>query len=98
MVRDRLTIVDTLFCDLTQTLAAGGVFEKLHRVALPGYAQPRRGDGQPPDGQPVPAALPEFLVVDALVHEMAVHGAVIFGPLILNVDQRPLVAAEGEVL
>ena len=30
--------------------------------------------------------------------EPAVHRAVVFGPLILDVDQRPLPAAEGKVL
>ena len=32
------------------------------------------------------------------VHKPAVHCAVILRPLVLNVNQRPLAAAEGEVL
>lgn len=71
---------------------------KLHRVALPGDAQLRRVDGQPSDGQAASAALPELLVVDVFVHELAVHRAVILGPLVFDMDQRPLTAAESEVL
>ena len=71
---------------------------ELYRVALAGNTQLRRVDGQPPDGQTVPPALPKLLVVDALVHEMAVHRAVILRPLTFNVDQRPLAAAKDKVL
>ena len=49
-------------------------------------------DCQPPDGQAVSPTLPELLVVDALMHEMSIHCAVILRPLVLNVDQRPLTA------
>ena len=55
-------------------------------------------DRQSSDGQAVPPTLPELLVVNALMHEMAVHRAEILRPLVFYVDQRPLAAAEGEVL
>ena len=34
--------------------------------------------------------------MDVFMHETAVHGTVVFRPLIFNVDQRPLAAAKGE--
>ena len=55
-------------------------------------------DRQSSDGQAVTPALPELLVVNTLVHEMAVYRAEILRPLVFYVDQRPLAAAEGEVL
>lgn len=71
---------------------------KLHRVTLSGDTQHRRVDCQPSHGQAIPTALLKFLVVDAFVHEMAVHCSAIFRPLVFDVDQCPLAAAEGEVL
>ena len=45
-----------------------------------------------------PRALPLACVVGAPVEQIALHRAQVFLPLLLQVDQRPLAAAEGKVL
>ena len=71
---------------------------KLHHIALAGQAQGRGEHGQAAEDQGVPPALPERCVVSPAVEHAALHGAQILLPLLLQVDQRPLAAAEGKVL
>ncbi len=55
-------------------------------------------DPKAADDQNVAAALGLLFVVGTPVKQVALHGAEIFRPLPLQVDQGPLAAAEGEVL
>lgn len=58
----------------------------------------RQVDGQSPNCQAIPTALPKLLIVDIFVHELAVHHMVILRLLIFNMDQCLLPAAESKVL
>lgn len=55
-------------------------------------------DGQPSGSQAIAPALPRFLAVDVLMHELAIHCSVISRPLVLDVNQRLLTTTESEVL
>ena len=67
-------------------------------VALAGNAQRWRSDADAAGDVQIAAALLKARVVGIAVHQRAVHGAEIFRPLLLDVNQRPLAAAEFEVL
>lgn len=71
---------------------------ELHHITFPGDAQRGRDNGQPPEDQEIAPALPRLLIVGAAVEQIALHRAKIVLPLLFDVDQRPLAAAEGEVL
>ena len=71
---------------------------ELHHITGSGNAQTGGKDGHATgDDGAVPDLLP-VPVVGALVHQRAVHRALVFRPLLLDVDQGPLAAAEPEVL
>ena len=67
-------------------------------ITLTGYAQGGGEDADPTGNQPISPALLEAGVVGVFVEDRSVGGAEIFRPLILNMDERPLAAAELEVL
>lgn len=67
-------------------------------ITLPGYPQFPGVDAHPTGDKPVTPAFLKLGVVGILVQDAAINGAVILRPLILNVNQRPLTAAEGKML
>ena len=71
---------------------------ELHHITLTGYPQRPGEDGQPPNDQGVSSPLPGAHIVGVLVEELAVDGAPVLLPLVFDVDEGPLSAAEGEVL
>ena len=70
----------------------------LQHVAGPGHPQGTGKHPYPPHRQQVSPALPQVLVVGPLVQNVPFHRAVVLLPLVLNVDQGPLPAAELEML
>lgn len=54
--------------------------------------------GQAAQDEQIPAPFALLFVVGAGVHQIALYRAQIFLPLVFNVDQRPLPAAENEML
>ena len=71
---------------------------KFQNVTGTGNAQGRGEDPHIPGDEQVPAALGKPAVVGVFVKDCSVGGAEIFRPLILNMDECPLAAAELEVL
>ena len=71
---------------------------ELDHVAGAGDAERSGEDAQIAQREQIPAAFAEGGVVRAGVHRLPVRGAEIFRPLVLDMDQRPLPAAELEVL
>ena len=67
-------------------------------IALAGHLQRGGKDADAPGDEQVAPALPEVSVVGILMHQCPVHRAGILCPLLLNMDQCPLPAAEFEVL
>ena len=57
-----------------------------------------RNHAHAPRRQRFSAALKQRLVVRALVHELPLHRTHVFRPLLLDMNQRPLPAAEREML
>lgn len=55
-------------------------------------------DSQSPNGKDVSPAGMELGVMGIFVHQLTVHRAEIFRPLLFYVNQRPLAAAEQKVL
>lgn len=55
-------------------------------------------DRQSSDNQAVSPAFLELLVMDMLMHELTVRSPEILCPLVFNMNQRPLAAAESKVL
>ena len=60
--------------------------------------QPVADHSQAPHGQQIAALFVKRFVVAALVQEMPFGGAQVFGPLLFQMDERPLAAAEAEML
>lgn len=71
---------------------------KFDHVALAGQSQGRGGHRQTAENQSIAPPLPKGGVVGTLMEELALYGAQIFLPLLFQMDQRPLAAAEGKVL
>ena len=71
---------------------------QLHYIALPGQTQGIGDDGQTAEEQQIASALPEGGVVGPLMEQVSLHGTQVFLPLLLQMDQRPLPAAERKVL
>ena len=67
-------------------------------ITLPGYPQLPGVDAHPAGDEPVTPAFLKLGVVGILMQDAAVNGAVILRPLMLNVNQCPLPAAEGKML
>ena len=86
-----------------EALAAGqahavGRAAELQHVAGAGNAQRRRKDPHPARNQQIAPTLKAVLVVRALVEQRAVGRVEIVRPKLLNVNERPLPAAERKVL
>ena len=77
---------------------AGAAPVVFQHVALPGNPQLGGVDADAPGNHGVPPALPELRIMGILVQDGPVYGAVILRPLVLNVNQGPLAAAEFEML
>ena len=71
---------------------------KLHHIALAAQAQPLRIHGQATDGEHIAPPFPQAVLMGAAVQQSALHRAQVFRPLVLQVDEGPLAAAEGKVL
>ena len=67
-------------------------------ITLPGNPQLSRVDADPAFDQKVSPAFLILPVMGPLMHQCAVHCAVILLPLIFNVDQCPLPAAKHKML
>lgn len=52
----------------------------------------------PPRNEKIASAFLQPGIMRSFMHQCAVHRAVVIRPLLLNVDKRPLSAAEFEVL
>ena len=70
---------------------------KLHHIAFAGYAERGRIYPHGPHDEQVAAAF-RAAVVRLFVQDGTVRRAVVFRPLVLHMDERPLTAAECEVL
>ena len=57
-----------------------------------------RDSRQTAENQSIAPPLPKGGVVGTLMEKLALYGAQIFLPLLFQMDQRPLAAAEGKVL
>ena len=77
------------------SLCSPAVFQN---VALPADAQLCGIDADATLDQQVAPAFLQRPVMRPFMHQRAIHSAVIFSPLVFNVDQRPLAAAKGEML
>ena len=71
---------------------------KLHDVTLAAEAERQRVNMQAARDDRVAAAFAKLLVMGALVQKRALRGAQVLRPLLLDMDQRPLPAAEFEML
>ena len=71
---------------------------KLHRVTGAGDTQSRGKDAQTSGNQPIGALLREKLNVNLLVQEFSLCGPQIVRPGLLDMNEGPLPAAEGEML
>ncbi len=71
---------------------------KFQNVTGTGNAQGRGEDPHIPGDEQVPPAFTEITVVGVFVENGPVGGAKILRPLVFNVDEGPLAAAELEVL
>ena len=67
-------------------------------VALSGYTQLRGIDADATRNEAVAPPLLKVRVVGVFVEDRAVNGAVVFRPLVLDVDQRPLPPAKPKML
>ena len=67
-------------------------------VALSGYTQLRRIDADAMRNKAVAPPLLKVRVVGIFVEDRTVNGAVVFRPLVLDVDQRPLPPAKPKML
>lgn len=67
-------------------------------VALSGYTQLRGIDADATRNKAVAPPLLKVRVVGVFVEDRAVNGAVVFHPLMLDVDQRPLPPAKPKML
>lgn len=67
-------------------------------IALSGYTQLCGIDADAPRDEPVAPPLLKSRVVGIFVEDRAVNGAVVFRPLVLDVDQRPPPPAKPEML
>lgn len=77
---------------------AAGVPAKLHHVAGPADPQPVGGDAHTADDQQIAPPLPGRGVVGLPVEGFPLHRPDVLRPLIFNMDQRPLAAAEAKML
>ena len=68
------------------------------RIAFTGETEPCGGNCHRPCDDAAAAFLTDGIVMHTFVHEIAVHRADIFLPLLLDVDERPLPPAEGKML
>lgn len=75
-----------------------GIGREFHRVADAADAQAIRANLHAAQRQHTAAKVRNALVVHAVVLHAPLRRQTVFLPLILNVNQRPLPAAEGEVL
>ena len=71
---------------------------KLDHVAHAHDLQAVRNHPQAARRQGIAPALEQRFVVGAAVHQAAVYRALVVGPQLLDVDQRPLTRAQGVVL
>ena len=71
---------------------------ELHHIAFSGKAQGVGPHWQVPQNEGIASPLPLAGIVCPGVKQRAFHRAQIFPPLLFNVDQRPLPAAESKVL
>ena len=71
---------------------------ELHHIALPGDPQGGGGHRKSTEDQDIPPALPGLVVVGPAVEDVPLHRPEVFLPLLLNVNEGPLAAAEGKVL
>ena len=70
----------------------------LQNITLPGYPQLCGVDAHPAGDEPVPPAFLEAWVMGVLVGNSSVDGAEILRPLIFDVNEGPLPAAESKML
>jgi len=59
---------------------------KLHNIALTGDTQGGGLDRHGPNNEKIAPALPAAAVMGSLMHEGAIHGKVIFTPLVFDMD------------
>lgn len=71
---------------------------KFHHVALSAQSQRERLYAQAADNPQIASCLAQLLVMCPLVEQLPFHGSKILRPLLFDVDQRPLPAAELEML
>ena len=71
---------------------------KLQHIALTGHAEPPRKDPHTADGHKIAPLFVQRLVVRSFVQNCAVRRPEILLPLRFHMDQRPLAAAEQEML
>ena len=71
---------------------------ELHDVALAREPQRAGVHRQPAHDKDVAAPFPQLLVVRAAVHQVALRGQHVVRPRLFKVDERPLTAAEREML
>ena len=77
---------------------AGAAPVVFQHITLAGDTQFRGIDADAPLNLHISPAFRKRPVVGVFMHQRAVHRAVVFRPLVLDVNQRPLAAAEGKVL
>ena len=71
---------------------------ELHHIAGPGQAQPVADDPHAAHRQQVTPLFPKGIVVAPFMQQLPLDGAQVFGPLLFEVNQRPLPPAKAEVL
>ena len=76
----------------------GRIGVEFHYIAFSGEPQCPRYHRETPEDQNIAPPLPQLLIMGPAVEECTLHGAQILLPLLLDVDEGPLAAAEGKVL
>jgi hypothetical protein len=71
---------------------------KFYYIAAPADSQIGTVNAHIPGDDQVTTLFPERAIVDLFVENLPVHSPNVFCPLLFNVDQSPLTAAEGEML
>ena len=71
---------------------------EFHYIALAGHTKRRGKDWHPAGDDKVTPAFPKICIMRVLMHQCAADRPQVFRPLTFDVDQRPLPAAELEML
>ena len=95
LILHRVRLPYSLFAPDRNTGSPPMIFQ---HIAFAGHTQRGGKYTDAPGDEQVAPALPEVSVVGILMHQRPVHRAEILRPLLLNMDQRPLPAAEFEML